>query len=88
MRYSGNSATFRKPVLRKVLAKYETELSNHMEGKKPLYRLREERIQMKESNNLKNQKDTWLRSNGATRTLTVPATPHDSLNFFDEFLKK
>ena len=49
--------------------------SNHLEGRRKLYRSREERILMKEQTKASSLKDTWFRSGGYTSTLTVPATP-------------
>jgi hypothetical protein len=75
MRFSGHTFSFRNTILRRVIARYETELSNHVEGKIQLYRSREERIAMKERTKVSSLKDTWFRKGGYTSTLTVPATP-------------
>ena len=79
MRFSGHTQSFRNTILKIVVARYEVELSNHLEGKKRLYRSRLERIKMKEETRVSSLKDTWFRSGGYTSTLTVPATPSGSL---------
>ena len=61
------------------MARYETELSNHLEGKVKLYRTREERTKMKEESRMNSLKDTWFRAGGYTSTLTVPSTPNGGL---------
>ena len=75
LRYSGHTANFRRTILNRVLNKYRTDLSNHVEGNKTMYRSREERETMKETTRGSSQKDTWFRAGGATSTLTVPVTP-------------
>ena len=75
LRYSGHTVSFRSTVLTRVVARYETELSNHLEERLRMYRSREERNAMKEQNKVSNLRDTWFRSGGYTSTLTVPATP-------------
>ena len=79
MKYSGHTRSFRATVLMKVLKKYLAELSNHLEGKRNLYRTRQERLIMKEANRVNKLRDTWFREGGATSTLTVPSTPGGSL---------
>ena len=79
MRFSGHTQSFRNTILKIVVARYEVELSNHLEGKKRMYRSRLERIKMKEETRVSSLKDTWFRSGGYTSTLTVPATPAGSL---------
>ena len=66
-------------LLKRVVARYEVELSNHLEEKVRLYRNREERIKMKEESKMSSQKDTWFRVGGFSSTLTVPATPNGLL---------
>ena len=61
------------------MLKYKTDLANHKDGSKQLYRTRVERKIQKQSNGKENQKDTWFRSGGATSTLTVPTTPGGAL---------
>ena len=79
MKRSGHSASFRRTILRRVILKYRNNLSNHLEDKKCMYRSREERIQQKLATSMSSQKDTWFRSDGATSTLTVQATPGGTL---------
>ena len=79
LKYSGHTPSFRKTVLRRILARYEVDLSNHLEGIKTMYRTRQERILMKSRGIISNQRDTWFRSGGFTSTLTVPATPNGLL---------
>ena len=38
MRYSGHTPSFRKTLLRRIVARYETEIENHLTEKKKLYR--------------------------------------------------
>ena len=75
LRYIGHTVSFRSTVLTRVVARYEPELSNHLEERLRMYRSREERNAMKEQNKVSNLRDTWFRSGGYTSTLTVPATP-------------
>ena len=77
--YSGHTVSFRNTVLSRVVARYETELSNHLGERVRMYRSRVERNAMKEQNKVSNLRDTWFRSGGYTSTLTVPATPHGVL---------
>ena len=79
LRYSGHTTSFRKTVLKRVVERYRTELSNHLEGRKRLYRSREERERIKDANRVCSQKDTWFRAGGATSVLTVPVTPNGQL---------
>ena len=79
LKYSGHTISFRKTLLKRIVARYEVELSNHLEGRTRLYRNREERINMKEANKMNSLKDTWFRVRGYTSTLTVPATPNGVL---------
>ena len=75
LRFSGHTANFRRTILNRVLNKYRTDLANHVEGRKTMYRSREERENMKDNTRGSSQKDTWFRAGGATSTLTVPVTP-------------
>ena len=79
LKHSGHTPSFRKTVLRRIVAKYEADLSNHLEGKKTMYRSRKERTEMKSSSIVSSQRDTWFRSGGFTSTLTVPATANGLL---------
>ena len=79
LKRSGHSPSFRKTILRRIIAKYDTDLSNHEEGRKKMYRSRQERTEMKSSRTVFGQRDTWFRSGGFTSTLTVPATPNGLL---------
>ena len=79
MRYSGHSQDFRRTILKRIVARYLTEVSNHLEEKTRMYRSREERIKMKEESRISSLKDTWFRTGGYTSTLTVPATPNGLL---------
>ena len=79
LKYSGHSCSFRQTVLRRVVEKYESDLSNHQEGIKTMYRTGQERITMNEERKVSAQRDTWFRSDGFTSTLTVPATQDGSL---------
>ena len=77
LKRSGHATSFRRTILKRIILKYKTDLSNHVEGIKPLYRTRVER----EHQNLSCSKErhTWFRSSGATSTLTVPTTPGGTL---------
>ena len=79
MRYSGHGESFRLTVLKRVIGRYQAELSNHLEGRKKMFRSREERELDTEQKRCKSQKDTWFRSGGATSTLTVPVSPNGEL---------
>ena len=79
MRFSGHTPSFRKTLLRRIVARYEVELMNHLTKKKKLYRSRIERIQMNEKTKFAAQKDTWFRVGGSTSTITVPVTPNGML---------
>jgi hypothetical protein len=43
LRYSGHSESFRQTVLKTVVGRYKAKLSNHLEGRKTMFRTREER---------------------------------------------
>ena len=75
LKRSGHVTSSRRTILTRVVLKYKTDLTNHVEGKKCLYRTGVERQQQKEMRGKQNQNDTWFRSGGATSTLTVPTTP-------------
>ena len=79
MKLSGHTPSFRGIVLKRVILKYENDLSNHTEGKKMMYRSQEERLKQKEVEKQSSSKDGWFRSDGATSTLTVPSTPNGAL---------
>ena len=79
MRYSGHGESFRLTVLKRVIGRYQAELSNHLEGRKKMFRSREERELDTEQKRCKSQKDKWFRSGGATSTLTVPVSPNGEL---------
>ena len=77
MRRSGHVTSFRRTILRRVILKYKTDLTNHLEGKKCLYRTRAEREN--QNHEIRKERHNWFRSSGATSTLTVPTTPGGSL---------
>ena len=79
LKYSGHKEQFIRTIIRKVVFKYEADLSNHLEGVHRMYRSRTERIEMKQMNQMSNLKDTWFRKGGFTSTLIVPATPDSCL---------
>jgi hypothetical protein len=64
LRFSGHTANFRRTILNRVLNKYRTDLANHVEGRKTMYRSREERENMKDNTRGSSQKDTWFRAGG------------------------
>jgi hypothetical protein len=80
MKYSGHTTSVRQTILRRTISRYQTELTNHLEEKKKLYRSRLERMEMTEKNRFAAQKDTWFRTGGTTSTITVPATPNGLLS--------
>ena len=61
LKYSGQKEQFIRTIIRKVVSKYEADLSNHLEGVHRMYRSRTERIKMKQMNQMSNLKDTWFR---------------------------
>ena len=79
MKNCGHKYTFRKTILVRVVAKYMSSLSNHLEGDRPLYRSREEREKQKQETKALSMSDTWFRKSGATSTLCVPPTPGGAL---------
>jgi hypothetical protein len=62
LRYSGHNESFRQTVLKRVVGRYKAELSNHLEGRKKMFRTREERELDDGGKRGMNQKDTWFRS--------------------------
>ena len=78
LKRSGHSVSFRRIVLKRVIMKYRADLSNHLEGRKRMYRTREERQEQNQQGRACTR-DTWFRTKGATSTLTVPATPKGTL---------
>ena len=79
MKNSGHSYSFRKTILHRIVARYLSSLSNHLEGRVLMYRNRGEREEMKNQNKLRDRNDTWFRSGGYTSTLCVPPTPGGNL---------
>ena len=75
MKNSGHSINFRAVILKRVIARYISTLSNHQEGVCNMYRSSQERIDQKKTTSILNQKYTWFRAGGATSTLCVPPTP-------------
>ena len=61
------------------LERYQGELSNHLEGRKVMFRSREEREEARSAKQVSSQRDTWFRAGGATSTITVPVTPDGRL---------
>ena len=43
LRRSGHTPSFRGLILRRVIQKYRADLSNHLEGNRPMYRIRDKR---------------------------------------------
>ena len=62
-------------VLKSLLGRYRTELSNYLEGIKRMFRTREEREMGENNKDLNNEKDTLFRSSEFTSSLTVPVSP-------------
>ena len=60
LRIRGHTESFRKALLRRVVEKYDANLSNRLEGVKRMYRSRQERIIMKEAKEASTQKDIWF----------------------------
>ena len=73
MKY-GHNENFRRVILRRVIARYEDSLSNHLEARNNLYKTKAER-EIQKRVDIMNQKDTWFCNGGATSTLQVPPTP-------------
>ena len=80
LRYSGPSESFRQTVLIRVVGRYIAELSNNLEGRKKMFRTREEKELNESSKGGKNEKDTWFRKDEATSTIAVHVSPNGILS--------
>ena len=80
MQNSGHREALRREVMERAVWKYEKELLEHVNGRKKLYRNREERERMHEERGGKNSKDSWFRKKtrggdkAATSIIRVPFT--------------
>ena len=76
MKVSGHSESFRGNVVKAVIDKYTKDLNDHMEGRKPLYRCKQERnIKLKN----RQSKVSWLGKMGYNNMLVLPSTPGSEL---------
>ena len=79
---AGHSQAFRDLITTRAVAKYGNSLRNHRkvgEGRRPMYRTREERERQWEEQGGRPTKANWFRKGGFTSVLDVPATPGSEL---------
>lgn len=79
MKESGHSEKFRVEVFNRAVMKYKKELVEHLEGRKDIYRSREERRRQLAERGGRTRKDDWFRKRGrggekTTSVLRVPYT--------------
>ena len=72
--WGGYTPKVRKIVVRRILAKYTSNLQNLRKQGRPLYRSKAQRAEI-----VKADKTNWLRSEQATATITVPSTRNSTL---------
>ena len=92
MQNSGHDEALRKEVMERALWKYEKELLEHRNGRKKLYRNREERERLREERGGKNSKDSWFRrkkkgEKAATSVMRVPFTGGVLKDWIDKGIK-
>ena len=79
---AGHSQAFRDLITTRAVAKYSNSLRNHRkvgEGRRAMYRTREERERQWEEQGGRPTKADWFRKGGFTSVLNVPATPGSEL---------
>ena len=64
----------RPAMIQRVLARFDMNITNFKTQGRPLYRSREDRINLPREN-----KATWFREGGATATIAIPCTPGSTL---------
>ena len=69
MMWAGHNAKARELVARRVIAKYDSNMSNYYDLGRPIHRSKDERKLQ-----LKPDKADWFRSDGTTTTMVVPTT--------------
>ena len=80
MQNSGHGEVLRREVMERAIWRYEKELLEHVNGRKKLYRNREERERMHEERGGESNKDSWFRKKtrggekAATSMVRVPFT--------------
>ena len=72
--WDGYSESTREIIARRILARYHNNLDNLEKEGRPLYRSKEMRAM-----DLKQDKATWFRTQGATATIQVPCTKNSIL---------
>ena len=77
MAEAGHTEEYRKMIITRVLARYQTRLKNHESKTKPMYRTRKEREATRST--CKTDKSNWFKKGGFTNTLTIPTTPGGKL---------
>ena len=91
LKTAGHVERFRKVILEKAVARYQRELVEHMEGKKDLYRSREERLRQLEERGGRAERDDWFKggSRKCTAVLKVPMTTDGELKkTIDQVIQK
>ena len=74
MAEGGHKVSYRKMIITRVLARYETSLQNHRSGTKRMYRTKSEKEAHIRTVG-KSSKDDWFKKGGFTHCLTIPTTP-------------
>ena len=74
MMWGGYGPKLRELVSRRIIARYDMNISNYKELGRPLYRSLEDRRM-----HPKPDKGSWFRSDGSTATFMVPSTPGSKL---------
>ena len=87
MKEAGHTEAYRRMIITRILARYQSSLKNHQSKTRRMYRNKAERVAA--SSSTKTDKSTWFRKGGYTNTLAVPVTPGGSLaEMVKKFLEK
>ena len=74
MEECGHSEDFRGLVAVRTVSRYSKSLKNHLEGRRRMYRSRQEQQEQVRAAGGKASKSNWFKKSGATNVLRVPAT--------------
>jgi hypothetical protein len=76
---SGHSQAFREVVLTRAVSKYKDMLTKHTEGRKVMYRSKQERESEKQARGGNLQNSNWFSALGYRASITLPASKDDKL---------
>ena len=81
MKDCGHTESFRATIISRVVGKYKTNLDNHTNGNKKMFRTKEEREEFYKAEGGRKTKSNWFRGDKerTTTTTKVPTTPGGTL---------